>query len=210
MNDSKLLEEIIIVVALIFFMIVATLERHTGNETASEQVILEEHPLVEVEPEDDTRLIELESENAVLKSEIARLEEEMAVIRKELDLFSEIDLLAHLIYAEAGSDWCTDRLQLRVGSVALNRVKHPDYPDNLYDVIHQSGQYSCVRSGMIDYEYNDRAYECAKFLILNGSQLPDNVVYQAEFTQGDGVYDTDDIKDGRVMYFCYKGEKDGR
>lgn len=110
----------------------------------------------------------------------------------------ELDLLAHLIFAEAGSDWCEDEMQLYTGSVALNRVKHAEYPDTLYDVIYQEGQYSCVDNGMIEYVYNERAYECAKFLLTNGSQLPDNVVFQAPFEQGDGTY-----KQVQNMYFCY-------
>ena len=119
----------------------------------------------------------------------------------------ELELLAHLIFAEAGSDWCTDELQQYVGSVVLNRVASKYYPDNMYDVIYQKGQYSCTWNGMIDYEYNDRAYECAKFLLENGSMLPENVIFQAEFEQGDGTYKEIELTRGRKMYFCYKGDK---
>lgn len=119
----------------------------------------------------------------------------------------ELELLAHLIFAEAGSDWCSDELQQYTGSVALNRVASPYYPDNLYDVIYQRGQYSTAWNGMMEYEYNDRAYECAKFLLENGSVLPENVVFQAEFEQGDGTYKTFELTRGRKMYFCYKEKK---
>ena len=119
----------------------------------------------------------------------------------------ELDLLAHLIFAEAGSDYLSDTMQQYVGSVVLNRIKSSYYPDNMHDVIYQKGQYSCTWNGMIDYEYNDRAYECAKFLLENGSQLPENVIFQAEFKQGDGVYEALPINSKRTMYFCYKGDK---
>ena len=59
----------------------------------------------------------------------------------------------------------------------------------------------------MEYEYNDRAYECAKFLLENGSVLPENVVFQAEFEQGDGVYKAFELTRGRKMYFCYKEKK---
>lgn len=113
----------------------------------------------------------------------------------------ELDLLAHLIYAEAGSDWCSDLLQSYVGSVALNRVASEYYPNTLHEVIYQNGQYSCINNGMIHYDYNDRAYECAKALLEKGSVLPSNVIFQAQFLQGDGLYEQ-----VQNMYFCYKGD----
>ncbi len=120
---------------------------------------------------------------------------------------AELDLLAHLIFAEAGSDWCSDILQQYTGSVVLNRMASDYYPDTMYEVIYQKGQYSTAWNGMLEYEYNDRAYECAKFLLENGSVLPENVVFQAEFKQGDGIYEEIELTRGRKMYFCYKEKK---
>lgn len=110
-------------------------------------------------------------------------------------------LLARLIMAEAGSDECSDLLQLYVGSVVLNRVAHPDFPNTIQEVIYQEGQYYCVDSTAIRLPANDRAKEAAAFLMEHGSILPGNVLYQAEFKQGDGVF--------AIMgnqYFCIKGE----
>ena len=113
----------------------------------------------------------------------------------------DLDLLSHLISAEAGSDSCTYDLMLYTGSVVLNRIKHESFPDDLYSVIHQPGQYSCVNSGSINKKPTERACLAAQELLENGSILPENVVFQAQFEQGDGVY----IKE-QNMYFCYKGE----
>ena len=126
------------------------------------------------------------------------MSEETSVVIDE----EELDLLAHLIFAEAGSDWCSDKMQQYTGSVVLNRMAHESYPDTMQEVIYQDGQYSCTWNGMIDYEYNERALECARFLLGNGSVLPANVVYQAQFEQGDGIYEK-----VQNMYFCYRGEK---
>ena len=125
---------------------------------------------------------------------------------KVADYEAEIDLLAHLIYAEAGSDWCSDKMQQNVGSVVLNRIAHESYPNTLMEVVYQSGQYGCVYNGMINYDYNERAYNNAKYLFENGSQLPANVVFQAQFKQGDGVYEVFNHPNGDKTYFCYKGE----
>lgn len=113
----------------------------------------------------------------------------------------DLDLLARLIHAEAGSTTCSDDLQKYVGSVALNRVCSEYYPNNLHDVIYQDGQYECVMNGKINEPATDREIKMAKWLYSVGPQLPREVVFQAEFVQGDGIY----LKE-QNMYFCYVGE----
>lgn len=110
----------------------------------------------------------------------------------------DIELLAHLIYAEAGSSWIEDETLYYVGSVVLNRVNSEYYPDTLYEVIYQKGQYACTWDGNIEKEPTERCYEIAEYLLRNGSVLPEDVVYQASFKQGSGVYSYQDN-----LYFCY-------
>ena len=111
----------------------------------------------------------------------------------------ELELLAHLIFAEAGSDWCSDKMQQYTGSVVLNRIASPYFPNNMYDVIYKKGQYSVTRTGAINKTPNERAYNVARFLLENGSVLPSNVVFQSQHIQGDGIYEK-----VQNMYFCYK------
>ena len=113
----------------------------------------------------------------------------------------ELYLLARLIRAEAGADWCSDTMQLYTGSVVLNRVASDYYPNDLYSVIYQKNpiQYQCVINGAINKEPDERSLEHARYLLENGSQLPENVIFQAEFKQGSGIYTTE-----QNMIFCYK------
>ena len=114
----------------------------------------------------------------------------------ENDLYA----LSHLIYAEAGSELCSDDARYYVGSVVLNRVKSKYFkPNTIEGIIFQKGQYECTWIGTYYNEPTDICVKIAKDLLQNGSKLPDNVVFQAEFKQGDGVYK---YIDG--MYFCYK------
>lgn len=113
----------------------------------------------------------------------------------------DVDLLARLIHAEAGSETCSDDLQKYVGSVALNRVMSKYYPSTLREVVYQDGQYECVMNGHIDKPATEREIRVAKWLYSVGSQLPREVVFQAEFIQGDGIY----LKE-QNMYFCYVGQ----
>ncbi len=60
---------------------------------------------------------------------------------------SDLDLLAAIIYCEAGAE--SFDVQLGVASVVMNRVRSATYPNNVYDVIHQRGQFSPVREGKL-------------------------------------------------------------
>ena len=80
--------------------------------------------------------------------------------------------LSRIIYAESGSESFNG--MLAVGSVVLNRVKSPEYPDTVYDVIFDKTygvQFTPVSNGTI---YNTPPQECiiAAKLCLEGYKSP--------------------------------------
>ena len=110
----------------------------------------------------------------------------------------KIDLLARLITAEQGYvtsyeigsakyDEILENYYL-CGSVVINRINSPLYPDTLHEVINQIGQYSVVPSGAINKPYDDVAWEIAEELLVYGTEIPSNVLGQSQFRQMDGVY----------------------
>lgn len=109
----------------------------------------------------------------------------------------ELELLAHLVYGESGAQ--SDECQIAVASVVLNRVNAREFPNTIERVIYQSGQYACTWDGNFDRTPSKRAYANARYVLEHGSQIPSSVIYQAQFTQGSGVYD---VIDGE--YFCYR------
>lgn len=111
---------------------------------------------------------------------------------------ADLDLLARVIYCEAGSSWATDEHQLAVGSVVLNRVADSRFPNTISGVVYQKGQYACVPNGMINRTPSERAVKNAKYLLENGVTTPTNIVWQAQFKQGKGVW-----KYIQGHYFCY-------
>lgn len=117
----------------------------------------------------------------------------------------DLDLLSRLITAEMGASWVSDEIQLYVGSVVLNRLHSDLYPgETIYEVIYQDGQYSPTWTGAINNTPDERTIENAKKLLTDGSILPENVVFQANFKQGDGVYcEYYDEVLGTTTYFCY-------
>lgn len=113
---------------------------------------------------------------------------------------NEVDLLARAIYWECGI--LGDEAMYLCGCVILNRIESEYFPNDLYSVLYQhSGnkyQYDIVRIGMIDKEVeNENAYKIARELLTNGSTIPSDVVFQAQFKQGSYTY-----KQIGNTYFC--------
>ena len=112
--------------------------------------------------------------------------------------YTEDDLyiLEHVICGECNN--CGWDMKISVGSVVLNRVTDERFPDTIAEVVFQPGQYACTWDGNYYLEPNEENKEAALYLLENGSQIDESVVWQAEFKQGVGVYDI--IGN---MYFCY-------
>jgi len=109
----------------------------------------------------------------------------------------EVDLLARVLDTEARGEDALDRYY--VGSVVLNRIADPRFPDNMYDVIYQKGQYaSKSRYYKATTIPTEETYAIAIDLMTNGPVLPPEVVWQSQRKQGKGVY----VKT-RVHYYCY-------
>ncbi len=77
----------------------------------------------------------------------------------------DVNLLAHLIYAEARGEPYTG--QVAVGAVVLNRVRDSRFPSTIAGVIYQPGAFSVVNDGQINLQPNQTAYNAARDA-LNG------------------------------------------
>ena len=73
---------------------------------------------------------------------------------------SDVNLLAHLIYAEARGEPYTG--QVAVGAVVLNRVKSSSFPNSIAGVIYQPGAFDVVSDGQINYAPNSTAINAAR------------------------------------------------
>lgn len=109
---------------------------------------------------------------------------------------SDRELLAKIINAEASSKSTED--MLLVGNVVLNRVNHPKFPNSIRDVIYAPGQYSPTWNGSINKTPSEAAYAAADRLLSGERFCPENVVFQAQFKQGKGLW-----KQVGVHYYCY-------
>ena len=114
----------------------------------------------------------------------------------------DLELLSGIIQNEAGSDFCSDYHQQCVASVVLNRTNSDYYPNSIKEVIFQNKpkQYDVQKEF---YNPSKRAIKNAKYILENGSILPSNCLFQSEFKQGDGIYDSIDTPIS-TTYICYK------
>lgn len=118
----------------------------------------------------------------------------------QAEIDSQLDLLTRVVWFEAGSSWISDRQQQLVAAVVCNRVADSRFPSTLSGVVYQTGQYSC--SGRL-YSISASAIPArvkanAKAAAYGQVECPANVVFQAGFRQGRGVYER-----GYNTFFCY-------
>lgn len=111
----------------------------------------------------------------------------------------ELEKLAAIVYAEAGSSWCTDEHQQAVASVVINRVEDDRFPDTIHEVIYAPGQYPATCDNTY---YDDRALTNAQAVLENGPTH--DGIFQANFTQGSEIVEVYDYRsDGHsVTYIC--------
>ncbi len=72
---------------------------------------------------------------------IAEAKAQYNAAQDEID--GELDMLARVVYFEAGSSWISDRHQQLVACVLLNRCADSRFPDSIKGNVYRKGQYAC-------------------------------------------------------------------
>lgn len=129
----------------------------------------------------------------------------------------DLTLLAYAIMREQGDNRNSDECQQLVASVILNRKAMGGINGNLRspsikDIINEKGQYHFAIVNNYNINLNtidksiitERCYENARKVLEGEVNYPSNVVYQATFKQGSGVYKSFYNEGyGNTTYFCY-------
>ena len=158
----------------------------------------------------EIKLLEAQTDLELCSKEIERLETLNYIISEEMSMLKEneedieeiseyvfngewnyeyaqddIDILAAVMY---GEEYPNRYEMMLAGSVVLNRVLSPDFPNNIHDVVYQKSekyeQYAPRTKGFIGKELPEECYRLAEILLQYGPIAPRNVVYQAHFNQG--------------------------
>lgn len=121
---------------------------------------------------------------------------------------SDLEMMAIVIYREAGGNAYSNKTRIMVGNVVMNRVRSSRFPNTIYGVLTQRGQYAGMSSAVTwpsmasnrwEKDAVKRAWACARRVQAGENYLPANVVYQSDYRNlGSGIYC---VGDG--MYFNY-------
>ena len=120
----------------------------------------------------------------------------------------ELEILALIVYQEAGEDRVSDDTRRLVAQVFLNRVNDSRFPDSFYEVATAERQYGRLywtgivwpdrASSRAEEHAVERAYKIAHEVLESDEPIcPEGVIFQAEFVQGE-IYAEQD-----GMYFCF-------
>lgn len=123
----------------------------------------------------------------------------------------ELDLLARLIFSEGGTE--SFDTKLKIGSVVMNRVSAPNFPNTIEEVIYQKNQFAVTTTKidgviMIDRPADEDSVRAAKEILDYGSVLPSDV--QVFYAQGkcDGNWVTTrevyEVSDNTVFAYIYE------
>ena len=104
---------------------------------------------------------------------------------------SERILLVNLVAREYGADWISVEEKAKVVAVVMNRVNSSQFPNDIWSVIHQSGQFEdCYTScwGLSDtyysYQVTDSVVQAVDYYFNNTWAFDSNIMYY----YGDGSY----------------------
>ena len=135
---------------------------------------------------------EIEDLQTIIKNQAETIEEQERTIAIHTDTDpipytqEDIDILAAVMY---GEEYPNRYEMMLAGSVVLNRVKNPQFPDTIKAVVYQFDgqyeQYAPRTKGFIGKDLPEECYRLAEILLRYGPIAPGEVIYQAHFNQGE-------------------------
>lgn len=215
MNKEKKIEVLRAITSVIAGAVCAILLVYLTQTSASAETSWTENQVKAHEIAETARSMGLPEDNPIIIEAKRLWQYEEYIKPSETD----VRILATTIYNEAWFE-CSERHRELVAAVVYNRVNDPAFPNTVEEVISQSGyingrlvcQYLpayTIENG----EYHLKAMknpeaweECCRIAekALRGEiNCPNDVIFQAQFTQGHGVYETCSTSYS-TTYFCYK------
>ena len=187
---------VIILVVLCFFLFNIHIRTYDGDIQTSNS-ILEERLVLAEEFNDDIKKLNhtefnLDNEHFLKSDEVAEVKP-----NKQFDYTeSEYELICKVVNAEGRGQ--SDLFQQCVAQVIINRMKSGRFQPTIHKVVYRKGQYQCTWNGGFKIAVTDKVKNNVRLVMDGYKPCPENVVWQAEFTQGVGTW-----KLIHNTYFCY-------
>ena len=123
----------------------------------------------------------------------------------------EYRLLARVIMNEQGANTSPDEAQMLVGCVVLNRMANggingDKINPSMLDILLEPGQYASHYTWNVKTDdITDKVWENTRRVLEYEYEAPANVMYQATFRQGSGIYKSfyNGSPYNNTTYFCY-------
>lgn len=190
----------IFAVLLIFTLLLSGCSQATPTEPTIETTIITEPTETTIPETEETEPPTIETTEETIPETEAT--EETTETYPPIDLDPEdIELLARVIYQEAGGNYYCDDCRRRVADVVLNRIEDDRFPNTMLNVLRQKGQYGeyywtgVVWPDRAWYDSEKPAVERARRIaeeVVSGQHSElygQNYIWQAEFIQGyDWIY----------------------
>lgn len=173
-KEGKILSSISTAITVIFFIVVVLF--------VSLSVMFERYT------EEGATVMYTEMNTEIIESEVSQSYTTVETTEETTQRYSctseyrfteeELMLLARCIHAEGGDE--TFITQVLIGSVVMNRVDSPKFPDTIREVIYQKNQFSVTTKTidgvvMIDREPSEDSIKAALLVLEEGSFLPPDV-----------------------------------
>ncbi len=154
----------------------------------------ETEPSIEVSSDDlnllaaiiyETEAPMYETETPEYETEAPEYETETPETEPSIEVSSDdLNLLAAIIYCEAGNQ--SREGKVAVGAVVMNRVASSLFPNTIYDVIYQSGQFTPAYSGALANAQSREGKVAVGAVVMNrvASSLFPNTIYDVIYQSG--------------------------
>lgn len=197
-----------------------------ASEPSFEEVIKESTPAVDIQPVEESATPVVEDVQPAENIDLSGVDENttkglsrkeknesdddsfavQGLVLPDIPAYSEEDiiLLAKLIWHESEGE--PREGKIAVGEVVLNRIKSKFFPDTVYDVIYQKGQFSHVK--YVEFETPDEeTVQIADDVLNRGLKILNNsgVLYFRNPMKTSKVPASTEKNWGRHKYFTYYG-----
>lgn len=160
--------------------------------------------ILDVQEKEDKPDPELMRENDI------PMKEDNAPIKSHEVSQVEIEMLACVIYCEAGGDNVCDTTRYYVADVVLNRIDSDLFPNSMWEVLTEKGAYGLYYWTDVvwpEYSYSiweqpaiERAYRIATDILVNGNHswlYGEGYIWQSEYQQSEDSFYIDGFWFGR-------------
>lgn len=113
-----------------------------------------------------------------------------------------LNIIAKVVDGEAR--YCPWKHKVAVAAVVVNRVHSSYFPNNVYDVVAAPGQYTYLYLSGFE-NIGLECWQAAKTALDGTDDIPDDIIWQAEFPQGAEVWWKSFVDTGwyaSTTYFC--------